>query len=267
MFFRFVAAVSMVFFVAAQMPSAYSQIPQPATAALAPSTQGAVPAGQSLTIPAGTTIPLTLINPIRSKTSKRGDAVRATVAFPVTVGSDVAIPAGSYAEGTIQSINARAGASAQPQAKIHFTRLLFANGYSAPLDAENTQAKLDVPDATAPETETAKITEPNTASVPVSAPQAHLVRASYAMEGQQQPTQPTLPPPPQVGPSPAVITGAVLGGGAALTIGMLLWGHHHIANLDYVLYDSGWQFQIVLEQPLTIDSSRIPAASTVSSSN
>jgi hypothetical protein len=265
MFSRFVAVVSMIFLLAAQMPPAYSQSSGLPTAAPAPAAQAAAPATQSLTVPAGTTIPLTLINPIRSRTSKPGDAVRATVAFPVTAGSDVAIPAGSYAEGTIQSINTRPAGSSQPQVKIHFTQVLFSNGYSVPLDADNTQAELNVPDTTASETEAAAVSQ--TEATPEAAtPQAHLVRASYLMDG-QQPTPPTLPPLPQVGPPIGVVVGATLGGTAALLVMGMLVGRHHAANLDYVLYDSGWQFQIVLEQPLTIDASRIPAATTVSSSN
>jgi len=37
---------------------------------------------------------MTLVSPIKSKSTKVGDAVRAVVAFPITVGGQVAIPAG-----------------------------------------------------------------------------------------------------------------------------------------------------------------------------
>lgn len=138
--------------------------------------------------------------------------------------------------------------------------LLFAKGYSVPLDAENTEAKLDPPTTAAPQTDSAnKVSAPSEPNAPDETPvatsQAHLVRASY-MPG-QQPTPPPLPPLPQEGPSPAVLFGATAGGAAAFAIGMLIWAHHRAVNLDYVLFDSGWQFQIVLDQPLTIDASRI----------
>ncbi len=260
MFSRFVAMVSILAFTAAQMPQAFSQTVPPAPGVSAAQPANPV-ASHVLTVPAGTSIPLTLINPIRSRSSKPGDAVRATVAFPVTAGADVAIPAGSYVEGTIQEVKARTGAAGQPQVKIHFTRLLFANGYSVALDADSTQAQLDLPDASAPAVDSAAADEPVNQPVGASAPQAHLVLASY---GQQEPTPPPLP---SVGPSPAVVTGAVLGGGAAFTIGMLLWAHHRATSVDYVLFDSGWQFQIALEQPLAIDASRISTASAAATAN
>jgi len=46
-----------------------------------------------------------------------------------------------------------------------------------------------------------------------------------------------------------------------------IWAHHRAANLDYVLFDSGWQFQIVLDQPLTIDASRISALAAAPAGN
>lgn len=252
---RLIAVVSMGMFLSAQAPSAFSQraaqnaaLPEPPAQAAPVPAPASSTASSIVTVPAGTAIPLTLINPIRSKSSKPGDAVRATVAFPVTVGTVVAIPAGSYVEGALDQVILHSSAG-QPQVKIHFTRLLFANGYSVSLDGENTQAELDAPDVPA---EGTPLTA--TADVPLrtnAAMQPHLVRAAY---GQQQPT---LPPLPQVGPSPAVVMGAVLGGGAAVTIGALLWAHHHAANLDYVLFDAGWQFQMVLQQPAIIDTARL----------
>lgn len=262
MFSRFVAVVSMNLFLAAQMPYALSQsvAPTPAVPA-STATQPAAPAQASnITLPPGTSVALTLINPIRSKSSKPGDAIRATVAFPVTAGTQVAIPAGTYAQGTIEAVNPRAGNTGL-QVKIHFTSLLFANGYSVPLDAENTQAELDPPDTAAPQTESVMMSEPEEA--PAAAPQAHLVRASYA----QQPTQPTLPPLPSNGPSPGVIAGIFLGATAGLLTALIVAAHHRSANLDYVLFDSGWQFQIVLDQPLTIDASRIATLAAAPAGN
>lgn len=270
---RLIAMVSMVLFLSAHAPAVFAesvaqdstmpalpaQITGQAPMAQAP-TQSSVPsAAHTVTVAAGTAIPLTLINPIRSKSSKAGDVVRATVAFPVTVGTEVAIPAGSYAEGTLDQVVLRSSAG-QPQVKIHFTRLLFANGYSVPLDADNTQAELDAPaapSAAIPQIASADAAARADAAAPGRTAQPHLVRTAYGLDGQQQPTPPTLP---QVGPSPAVVIGAVMGGGAAVTIGALLWAHHRATSLDYVLFDAGWQFQIVLQQPLTIDMVRTATA-------
>src|ERR1700730_16161386 len=59
---------------------------------------------QALTGPAGTRVPMTLTSPMRSNTTHQGDAVRAVAAFPVTVGKQVAIPAGTYFEGLIDRV-------------------------------------------------------------------------------------------------------------------------------------------------------------------
>src|ERR1700761_4618095 len=76
-----------------------------ATAADSQQSAAAVPAAGTGTIdvPAGMKIPLNLVTQIMSKSTKPGDAVRAVVAFPVTVGSRLAIPAGTYVEGRLIS--------------------------------------------------------------------------------------------------------------------------------------------------------------------
>ena len=83
---------------------------------------------QTITVPAGTVVPLTLVGQIKSKSTKVGDTVRAVVAFPITVGTQVAIPAGTYVEGVVTSLTAQAKTTHQPDVQIHFTRLLYANG-------------------------------------------------------------------------------------------------------------------------------------------
>ena len=67
--------------------------------AAAPQVPAALPeqtpsSGQTI-VPAATVIPLTLVSQIKSKSTKVGDAVRAQVAFPITVGTQMAIPAGT----------------------------------------------------------------------------------------------------------------------------------------------------------------------------
>jgi hypothetical protein len=78
------------------------------------------------------------------------------------------------------------------------------------------------------------------------------------------PTNPTLPPLPQVGPSKAAVIGASIGGMAAIMVVSLLVWHHRGGN--YLLFDSGWQFQMALATPLTLDLSRVNAVKTPGSS-
>src|ERR1700741_1499785 len=98
---RFVA-----WFLIANLCSA--QAPLPAASNIQAS---ATPPSAIIVVPQGTAIPLTLVNPIHSKSTKPGDAVRAMVAFPATVGAQLAIPAGTYVEGTVVSVKAPSGRS------------------------------------------------------------------------------------------------------------------------------------------------------------
>jgi hypothetical protein len=228
----------------ASVPVAQSPAPaagQNQTVPMAPN-----PAARSITLPAGTAIPLTLMTVIKSKSTKPGDSVRAVVAFPVTQGTQLAIPAGTYVEGVVNNVTAKPTSNQQPTMSAHFTRLVFSNGYSVPLNGENTQALL-LPDTSAPSDEVAEL-------LPLQMPGEH-----FAM-GAGQETMPTLP---QVGPPKGEVIGAVLGGSAAFMIGMLIWGHHRMNSYDYAVFDSGWQFQMVLDSPLTLDAAQVTAAAAM----
>jgi hypothetical protein len=233
--YRLIAVLLVVTILGAQTPNAYSRI---ATGAPVAGQNTSEALAHTITIPAGTAIPLTLVNPIRSKSTRPGDSARAIVAFPVTVGTEQVVPAGAFVEGAVVSVTRQAPHTRQPDVRIHFTRLLFANGYSVSLDANSTQAML------APTSEDSANTV-EVASVAIPTP------GSFGLVAQQQPT---LPPLPRVGPSPAVIGGAVGGGFAAFLVGMLVWAHHRQSTLDYVLFDAGWQFQMVLQTPVTVNA-------------
>jgi len=241
-----IALFSIASLVSAQIPHAFFQtaVPPP------PAMQTTAPASaRTLTLPAGTAIPLTLINPIKKKSTKPGDAVRATVAFPIMAGMQVAIPAGSYVEGVVKTVTARASDTQQPEVGIHFTRLVFANGYSVSLDANSTQAEDFAPRIGAPGAELASLTPP---------------AGSMGLFAQ---TTPTLPPLPKVGPPMGEVIGAVFGDAAALTITMLALAHHSQSKIDYVLFDAGWQFQMVLQSPLVVDANQVAASAATPGAN
>jgi hypothetical protein len=236
--FRFVAVFLIASLCSAQVPTTVPASPQTAP-----------PSTASIFVPQGTAVALTLISPIKSKSTKPGDTVRAVVAFPVTVGNQLAIPAGTYVEGVVNSVSTKVTHTNSPSVKIHFTRLLFANAYSVPLDAMNTEAMRVDPSADHPQ-DSYEIAFAGDG-------------APYFGEGFAGQSEPTLPPLPSNGPNPAVITGAVLGGAAAFTILGFVLTHHHNAQLDYVVFDGGWQFQMILQQSLTLDASKVAAAAAV----
>lgn len=233
----------------------------------------AVPSG-TITVPAGTQIPLTLASPITDK-ARKGDTVRAAVAFPVTVGNQLAIPVGAYVQGTITQItkHSRSG----PSVKMQFSTLVYANGYTVALNGGNLQAKLTTtPDSASPETAviagtptigaskygiaaTSIETNDPQASEPSSTDANGYALAGHAARAAQ--TSPTLMPPPNPGPNKGLIIGLAVGGAAAVVISAIVFGHQvrSVAGGD-ILFDTGWQFNMVLENPLTVNAASITAA-------
>jgi hypothetical protein len=211
-------------------------------AAVAPAPPDTPP--QALTIPAGTRVQMTLTSPMRSNTTHQGDAVRAVAAFPVTVGKQVAIPAGTYFEGSIDRVVKR-GPSGHAQLQMHFTRVVFADGYNVALDGATAEARAKAPAGNGL----------NPAAAPAAASEGApgLVLAQF-------PTQPpttTLPPQPHLGPSIGAVVGLTLGIGAAVTVTAILLGRRHAGD---ILFDTGYQFEMVLSAPLSLDADRVAAA-------
>jgi hypothetical protein len=58
----------------------------------------------TITIPAGTRIPLSLISAIRTKSIRRGDLVHLETRYPVIVETEIAIPAATYVEGVVDKV-------------------------------------------------------------------------------------------------------------------------------------------------------------------
>jgi hypothetical protein len=78
---------------------------------------------------------------------------------------------------------------------------------------------------------------------------------------------PTLPPLPKVGPPMGVVIGAVVGGSAALMITIFALSRHSQNKIDYVLFDAGWQFQMVLQSPLVVDAGQVATAAAAPGTN
>jgi hypothetical protein len=256
MFVQSVAALMIASLTMAQTPIPAPQVaPPPAQSAPAPATtqNAPAPSAQAIIVPTGTAVQLTLMSAVKSKSTKAGDTVRAVVAFPVTIGTELAIPAGTFVDGDVLQVTARPKAGQQPSFRVHFTRLVFSNGYSVALNGENTQALVLPAESSAHTNEVAEL-------APLRLPGSR-----FAMgEGQETPT---LPPLPRVGPNPAVVGGAIGGGFAALVVLMLVLAHHSVSNTDFLLYDAGWQFQMILDSPLTLDASQVSAAAATPSVN
>jgi hypothetical protein len=100
------------------------------TAAAQPS---AADASLPVTLTAGTKLELLVTRPVRALTAKAGDLVYAQTSFPVVTGTGIAIPAGTYVEGSIKSVTRPTRRTNRAEIDVLFTQMIFANGYVAPL--------------------------------------------------------------------------------------------------------------------------------------
>jgi hypothetical protein len=74
-------------------------------------------------LPAGTVIYLRLTTPVSSKTSKKNDAIRATVARDVTAAAGVVIPVGAVVSGRIEKLVKGSTSDDRDQLQLSFTAL------------------------------------------------------------------------------------------------------------------------------------------------
>jgi len=215
-----------------QEPSSNSQPPPSLVQGVAPAT----PPIRTITVPAGTRIPLALAGPINSKT-RPGAAVRAVTGFPVTVGSKLAIPVGTYVEGAIDKVSK--GGRSGPNLQMHFTQLLYANGYSVDIDGASVQAKA---------------LSPNSGFSEAAALAAN-GSSGNSLAAQALPETPQLQPP--VSHIGIAIGIGVAAAAAGIAIPLILL-HHGGGRV--VLFDTGWQFEMVLNSPLSVDAASVAAA-------
>jgi hypothetical protein len=206
-------------------------------------TTGQSPSGTvspEIVIPADTRVQLKLTNPMRARATRKGDSVRAVTAFPVTVGNQLAIPAGTYVDGVIDKMIKR-GSSGRAQLQIHFTRLVFANGYSVLLESATAMTK-----------------NANSGDgIPESSGSSRKAVMAFGEGFQQPPPNPMPPPLPQLGPSKGEVIGIGLGVTAAATLAVILIARNRSGD---VLLDSGYQFEMVLGTSVAVDADRVAAA-------
>ncbi|HET7150316.1 MAG TPA: hypothetical protein VFI60_02815, partial [Candidatus Acidoferrum sp.] len=210
-------------------------------------------APSTITVPEGTRLQLALANPIHAGSAHAGDIVRAVTTFPVTVGQQVAIPQGAFLEGAVVKVGKR-GSTRFDGLQIQFQQLVFSNGYNVTLEGTVLQAKAIDPGAVSNDA-------PGTPGLIANGLRQGGTAALMASSLQQGPTPtptPTPPPLPQVGPPKGPIIAASLAGMAALIVmGIISHNRHGHEARDF---DTGFQFEMVLQAPLTLDSARVAAA-------
>jgi len=83
---------------------------------------------QSIEVPAGTKVLLSLRSAIHTKTAKPGDGVYLSSNFPVVVENRVVIPTGVYVQGVIDEVVRPGRVKGRAAIRMHFTSMIFPNG-------------------------------------------------------------------------------------------------------------------------------------------
>jgi len=89
-----------------------------------------IPEKPIVTVPPGTEVLLSLVRPVSTRTTKAGDKVYLQTTAPVLVGGKLAIPAGTFLEGTLDKAVHASWASRRGEIHLRLASLVFGNGYT-----------------------------------------------------------------------------------------------------------------------------------------
>ena len=108
---------------------------QPATNSSPPTqpipAQLSTPGGKgTLSVPAGTRLSLVLTHSVLSKSVHRGDDIYAQTVFPVTLGNEVVVPAGTFVQGKIDKLERQGD---RGELHLQSMSMIFPDGYVAPI--------------------------------------------------------------------------------------------------------------------------------------
>jgi hypothetical protein len=104
--------------------------PATPTAPTGPSTRPSLPAQApaEIVVPAGTKIPLALVNSLSTKHSGEGDRVYLQTTFPVVIDGRIIIPRGSYVAGTVSEVKRPGKIKGKGELFLRFDSLTLPNG-------------------------------------------------------------------------------------------------------------------------------------------
>lgn len=105
------------------------------------------PKPEDFVVPAGTKVPLSMINSISTKTAAEGERIYLETVFPILAGGHIIIPPGSYVAGTVTSVKRPGRVKGRGELYIRFDSLTLPNGVT-----RDFRARMGSLDGTAPET-------------------------------------------------------------------------------------------------------------------
>lgn len=109
--------------------------------------------GPLMVVPAGTRLPIQLRQPLSTKNALPGDPVYAQTTFPIVVPGGIAIPAGTWVQGVVDTVKRAGRIKGTAELQFHLTSLIFANGHTVDMAAAINQV---------PGAKTASVREPGT---------------------------------------------------------------------------------------------------------
>ncbi len=110
--------------------SAVLALAQDSNRKLVPNSSPEVAPENSITIPAGTKIPLVLKQTIWTKNAKENDSVYAATNFPVVIDGQTVVPPGTYVQGVITRVQRPGKIKGKAEVVVNFTSLIFPSGYT-----------------------------------------------------------------------------------------------------------------------------------------
>jgi hypothetical protein len=197
--------------------------------------QDSVVKSGTVLVPAGTTLFVRLERSISTRSAKPGDQIYLQTAHPVVVKNEVVIPAGTYVEGTLDTIVGRGWINRRLELRLHVTRFMFANGYV----------------------------------VAASDPMQGISGSSAGIRSDGQRVSPasvTSNAAPAAGMAIGALgdgaRGAAVGGGIGSAVGALATVLA-IRSGEDVTADAGSTLDLVLQNPLTLDERRATAPASI----
>jgi hypothetical protein len=187
-------------------------------------------------IPAGTEIPVALKHAISTKSAREGDPVYAQTTFPFVLNDRVLVPAGTYVQGRITRAQRGGRVKGRAEVLIHFTTLIYPSGYTVMLPGavENVPGaeKTSVKDSEGTIREDSQTGQKVEKAAGTAATGAIVGGLSSGLKG--------------------AAIGAGVGGAVGTAIALLTRGND-------VRLEAGATLQMVIQRPVPLDASRIPA--------
>jgi hypothetical protein len=200
-------------------------------------TQTSSASATSITVPAGTKVPLRLMHGLNTKNVRVGDGVYASTSFPVALDNKIAIPVGTYVQGVVTEVKRGGHIKGRAELQVHFRTMIFPNGYTVSLPGAIESA----PDANVGHV---KDKEGKIEAEGQKGEKA-ATAASTAATGAV------------IGGLSRGVKGGLIGGGIGGALGL---GIASIARGNDVKIEPGSTLEMVIERPITLDEARLSAS-------